>query len=191
MTQLTGTLYTIAKDVKIQVEFNPSVIKAYRLIGYENRKMNNEDFKDDTKDAGELGPGHTVTALYEIIPYGSKTELPEADKIKDQNAAVEPNSLKTGEMMAVRLRYKEPDGNESKLIENIITDQDKPLEQSSNNFRFSAAVVEFSMLLRDSKFKGNSSYKHIIELSGNSKGDDKYGYREEFIKIVEKCELIK
>ncbi len=179
--ELMGTLYTIAKDVKIQVEFNPAQVKAYRLVGYENRMLAKEDFNDDTKDAGDIGAGHTVTAFYEIIPASSDEAVPTTDKLEFQNTDV----VKSEYMMVVKLRYKEPDGNESKLITQRIKQNDIKASQLSENFKFAASVVELGLLLRDSKFKANASYKHVVELAKESKGTDDDGYRSEFIRLVE------
>lgn len=190
VTELIGTLYTIAKDVKIQVEFNPAKVKGYRLVGYENRKLNKEDFNDDKKDAGELGAGHTVTALYEIILPEMDTKLPGVDELKYQETRIKNNAYKTDEMMTVKLRYKEPDGEDSKLVQTTVIDKNVNIEQASNNFRFSSAVAEFGMILMDSQFKGDATYQNTLDLAKASRGDDKFGYRDEFIKLVEKCELL-
>lgn len=188
---MRGTLFTIAKDVKIQIEFNPAKVKAFRLIGYENRMLKKEDFADDTKDAGELGAGHTVTALYEIIPYGSKEEIPGIDKLKYQETSISPQAFKSKELMTVKLRYKEPDGEKSKLIEHPLVDKHVKLDAASENFKFSAAVAAFGMLLRDSDFKGDSTFESVLKLAREGKGKDFHGYRAEFIKLVEMCSLLK
>ncbi|MCH5185086.1 MAG: von Willebrand factor type A domain-containing protein [Oscillospiraceae bacterium] len=173
--EMTKTIYTIAKDVKIQVEFNPEKVKEYRLVGYENRALENEDFENDAKDAGELGAGSTVTALYEIVPAdGTDNESPLRYQTKENTGS--------DEYMFVKLRYKDPDGSESKLIEKAVASQTgKP----SNNFKFAAAVAEFSMLLNNSEFKGTSSADGIIALADESRGEDKFGLRAEFIQIVD------
>ncbi len=191
MDDMRGTLFTIAKDVKIQVEFNPAKVKAYRLIGYENRMLKKEDFADDTKDAGELGSGHTVTALYEIIPYGSKEEIPGADKLKYQETKISPKAFKTKELLTIKLRYKKPDGDKSILIVHPLVDKHIKLAATSDNFRFSAAVAEFGMLLRDSPFKGQSSMEGVLELARTARGADPFGYRAEFINLVELCSILK
>jgi Ca-activated chloride channel family protein len=185
-----GTLFTIAKDVKVQVEFNPAKVKAYRLIGYENRMLKKEDFADDTKDAGELGAGHTVTALYEIIPYGSKEDIPGVDLLKYQETKIRPEAFKSKEMLIVKLRYKKPDGEKSQLIELAAEDKGKALAEASEDFKFSAAVAEFGMLLRESEFKGRSSFASVLELARSGRGPDRYGYRAEFIRLVEMCSLL-
>jgi Ca-activated chloride channel family protein len=190
INDMRGTLFTIAKDVKLQLEFNPARVKAYRLIGYENRLLHKEDFADDTKDAGELGAGHSVTALYEIIPYGSREEIPGADELKYQETRINPEAFKSKEILTVKLRYKEPDGEKSRLIVHPLKDSDIALARASHNFKFSAAVASFGMLLRDSKFKGDASYDSVLALARESKGQDFFGYRAEFIQLVEKCALL-
>jgi len=187
---LTGTLFTIAKDVKIQVEFNPAKVKAYRLVGYENRILDKEDFADDTKDAGELGSGHSVTALYEVIPYGSNEEVAQVGDLKYQDTKISPEAFKSPEAMTVKLRYKEPDGDKSKLVEAPVLDKKVSLEKSTDDFKFSAAVAEFGMLLRDSEFKGSTGFDSILKLAREGKGKDTHGYRAEFIRLVEMCQLL-
>lgn len=183
--ELWGTLYTIAKDVKIQVEFNPTKVKGYRLIGYENRLLNKEDFNDDKKDAGEIGCGHTVTALYEIIPAGSDEKVDNTDPLEYQQT----NVVKSGDIMTVKLRYKKPDEDVSKLIVQKIKESDKK-SNNSDNFTFASAVAEFGMLLRESEFKSNSSYSQVLTLAKTAKGEDKEGYRSEFMKLVETADLL-
>ena len=190
VSEFGGTMFTIAKDVKIQVEFNPEKVQAYRLIGYENRKLNDEDFNDDKKDAGELGAGHTVTALYEIIPVGVDEGAGSIDPLKYQKTKKQAKGDFGGELMTVKLRYKEPDGNKSKLLSTTIRDSDNDIGQSSNNFRWAAAVAEFGMLLRDSEFKGNSNYLQVVSLAESAKGEDKNGYRNEFLRMVQSGGLI-
>jgi len=190
VNDMRGTLFTIAKDVKLQIEFNPAKVKAYRLIGYENRLLKKEDFADDTKDAGELGAGHTVTALYEIIPYGSQEEIPGVDDLKYQDNRISPEAFKSKEIMTIKLRYKKPDGEKSKLIVHPLKDRNIVLAKTSDNFRFSGAVAAFGMLLRDSEYKGGSSYESVLKLARDGKGKDFFGYRAEFIQLVEKCSLL-
>jgi Ca-activated chloride channel family protein len=190
VNDMRGTLFTIAKDVKLQLEFNPAKVKAYRLIGYENRLLNKEDFADDTKDAGELGAGHTVTALYEIIPFGSDEEVPGVDELKYQDNKISPKAFKNKEILTLKLRYKKPDGNKSKLIVHPLVDKNIVLAKTSDDFRFSAAVAAFGMLLRDSEFKGDTSYESVLKLAREGKGKDFFGYRAEFIQLVEKCSLL-
>jgi Ca-activated chloride channel family protein len=180
-----STLFTIAKDVKIQVEFNPAKVRAYRLIGYENRVLANRDFNDDKKDAGELGAGHAVTALYEVIPVGvnSNTPLaqPTATTPEDRDTKIQLNSP---ELMQLRLRYKDPDADKSQLLTTAIGDRSQSIEQSSNNLKFAAAVAAYGMKLRNSPYRGNTSFSSIIDLANRSKGADLDGYRAEFIQLV-------
>jgi Ca-activated chloride channel homolog len=190
--ELGGTLYTIAKDVKLQLEFNPSVVESYRLIGYENRLLNKEDFNDDTKDAGELGAGHTVTALYEIIPKGveaAENEAPSVDKLRYQKT-VSTSKSSLNEMVFVKLRYKKPSENESILMEQTIVNQGLSLSQTSDNFRFSAAVAGFAQILRGSKFVGDFDFAKAKTLANSSFGKDTEGYRAEFVKLIEKAESL-
>jgi Ca-activated chloride channel family protein len=183
--QIGGTLFTIAKDVKIQVEFNPKQAAGYRLIGYENRLLRDQDFNDDTKDAGEIGAGHTVTALYEVVPLGQKLENPGIDPLKYQQPAQTSSMANSNELMTVKLRYKEPDGDESKLLSVSLTDSKGKLNNASENFRFASAVAAFGMLLRDSRYKGQASYNNVIEMAKASASTDAQGYRAEFIQLVE------
>lgn len=189
--EMGGTLLTIAKDVKLQIEFNPAKVKGYRLVGYENRLLNNEDFNNDKKDAGELGSGHTVTAIYEIIPAGSDEAINSIDPLKYQSTPpyVKPESI-SDEVMTIKFRYKEPKDATSKLMTHIVHDKKNSFSSASKNCKFSCSVAQFGMLLRDSKFKGNSNYKNIIALAKQSKGSDEDGYRAEFIKMVETSELL-
>jgi len=189
VSEFGGTMYTIAKDVKIQVEFNPALVKAYRLIGYENRKLNDEDFNDDRKDAGELGSGHTVTALYEIVPLGIEEDFGSIDPLKYQKES-RLSKGNTQELMTVKLRYKAPDGDESKLITTTVDAGTTSLNQTSNNFRWAAAVAEFGLLLRDSEFKGQSNYLQVVSLAQGAKGEDLNGYRSEFLRLVQSGGLI-
>ena len=188
VTEMGGTMHTIAKDVKIQVEFNPNKIASYKLIGYENRLLNTEDFNDDTKDAGELGSGHTVTALYEVVIKGSEEEIKSVDPLryKENELASTSNS---DEILTVKFRYKAPKGKTSKLIVRHLKGKTVQLSKSSENFRFSAAVAEFGLLLRNSKHRANASYQQVISLAKNSKGKDDNGYRAEFIRLVEMSEM--
>lgn len=182
VNEFGGTMYTIAKDVKIQVEFNPSVVQAYRLIGYENRKLNDEDFNDDKKDAGELGSGHTVTALYEIIPVGVDSNFTKnIDPLKYQQKS-NPIVMDSDELLTVKFRYKEPDGSKSKLITEVMKNE---VRKSSDNLDWSMAVAGFGMLLKDSEYKGELSYEGVLNLAKSSKGEDEFGYRREFIDLVE------
>jgi Ca-activated chloride channel homolog len=177
--QMSASLLTLAKDVKIQIEFNPNQVKGYRLIGYENRILNNEDFEDDEKDAGEMGPGHTVIAFYELIPADSDEEISGIDDLKYQDRTPSDST----DLFSIAVRYKEPTGDTSQLLEKAV-DPEAITENPSQNFRFASSVVEFSQLLRDSKFKGNSSYDQVIARAEASKGEDVNGYRSEFIQLV-------
>jgi Ca-activated chloride channel family protein len=188
--EMRGTLFTIAKDVKIQVEFNPARVKAYRLVGYETRMLRSEDFADDRKDAGELGAGHTVTALYEVVPYGSKEQVPGVDELKYQQTIIKPEAFKLPELMTVKLRYKEPDGDASRLLSRPVVDAGLSLERTSDDFRFAAAVAQAGLLLRDSEFKGKASIDGVLDLARGAKGKDREGYRAEFIQLMELCRLL-
>lgn len=190
VSEMRATLFTIAKDVKIQVEFNPLKVKAYRLVGYENRVMASEDFEDDLKDAGELGAGHTVTALYEIIPSGSRQEVRKTGELKYQHSSVKPYASVSNEIMTIKFRYKRPEEDVSRLIEKPVIDSEIALPDSSGNFRFSAAVAAFGMILRDSRYKGDFSYEDVIALAEDSRGKDRNGYRGEFIGLVKTCALL-
>lgn len=185
--QLGGTLFTIAKDVKLQLEFNPSRVQAYRLIGYENRLLAKEDFNDDKKDAGEMGSGHSVTALYEIVPMGEKINLPDIDELKYQKA-VDSNEKKfQDELLTVKVRYKEPKESTSTKFELPVIDRRQEFTKASQNLRFAAAIAEFSMLLRDSQYKGDLKYNDIIDIAKKAKGEDTDGYRGEFVRLLESC----
>lgn len=186
VNEMGGTLLTIAKDVKIQVEFNPRHVKGYRLIGYENRMLVKEDFSNDFKDAGELGAGHTVTALYELIPAGSDMEVPTAGNLKYQKTKV----IDSDELMTVKLRYKMPDDDVSKLITRAVAMNDFQSLENSGNIGFASAVAEFGMLLRGSEYKGTASYEDILHRAKAAKGSDTDGYRAEFIRLVEKAQLL-
>src|SRR5947209_2853854 len=183
--QVGGTLLTIAKDVKIQVEFNPRAVSGYRLIGYENRLLADRDFNDDRKDAGEIGAGHTVTALYEVVPAGQKIENPGVDSLKYQQPAGSAQGADAGELMTVKLRYKEPEGGASKPLSVGVVDGGAGYQNASENFKFAAAVAEFGMLLRDSRYKGQASYDSALQLARASAGADPRGHRTEFVKLVE------
>jgi Ca-activated chloride channel family protein len=196
--QISGTLVTIAKDVKIQVEFNPAQAAGYRLIGYEKRLLAKEDFNDDKKDAGEIGAGHTVTALYEVVPAGK--DVPDAatvDALKYQAPAGEKPGTKnqepgtSPELLTLKLRYKAPDGDTSKLLAFPLTDTGAPLEKSSRDFRFAAAVAGYGMLLRDSPHKGSATWDSVRKLAIEGKGEDATGYRAEFISLLEKAQSLK
>lgn len=192
VNEFGGTLFTIAKDVKLQVEFNPAKVQGYRLIGYENRMLAKEDFNDDKKDAGELGSGHTVTALYEVIPVGVKSDfLLKVDSLKYQkNTTPLISSSQTDEILTVKFRYKAPDGDVSKLIEHPVLDKQVALAKTSDNFRFAAAVAQFGLLLRESEYKSTASYDNVLNLARKAKGYDEEGYRSEFVRLVESARLL-
>jgi Ca-activated chloride channel family protein len=184
VNEFGGTLFTIAKDVKLQLEFNPAKVRAYRLIGYENRVLQHEDFNNDKKDAGDLGSGHTVTALYEIIPVGVESEFLKIDELKYQKTKTTPDANGSGELMTIKLRYKTPEGETSKLITHPLVDSNTALARTSANFRWSASVAAFGMLLRESEYVSNFSYDQVVQLAEASKGEDTEGYRIEFINMV-------
>ena len=193
--ELGSLLFTIAKDVKIQIEFNPNQVKTYRLIGYENRMMAKEDFNDDTKDAGELGAGHTVTALYEIVPANSREDVgTNVDPLRYQlPTVVKPSN----DLMTVKLRYKEPKGFTSQLITKTVSESEikqayfyNRIPAVSENFRFASAVAEFGLLLRNSQYKGNASYDHVLEQANQARGNDVWGYRSEFIGLIERAKSL-
>jgi Ca-activated chloride channel homolog len=185
VNEFGGTLFTIAKDVKLQIEFNPAKVKAYRLIGYENRMLKNEDFNNDKKDAGELGSGHTVTALYEIIPVGVESEFYKIDELKYQPIVkTQDLASQTNEIMTVKFRYKKPDEEVSKLIVHPLLDQNISLDKTSNDFRWSAAVAAFGMILRESEYVKGFSARDVTALAQGAKGIDKEGYRIEFINMT-------
>ncbi len=188
--QVAGTLYTIAKDVKIQVEFNPAKVAGYRLLGYENRLLADKDFNDDKKDAGEIGAGHSVTALYEIVPVGQKVENPGVDELR--YSKIEPSDTQfNAELLTVKLRYKEPDGDQSKLLTMGLLDKNNTFENASENLRFAAAVAGFGMLLRDSNYKGNANFNNILQIADSSRSNDLKNYRNEFVELVEKARRMK
>lgn len=188
--EMGGTLVTIAKDVKIQVEFNPAQVRAFRLIGYENRILAAEDFNDDTKDAGEIGAGHTVTALYELVPAGQDADLPKVDPLKYQKPIDMARAAASGELLTLKLRYKQPDGDTSKLLTFPVTDTGAGYAQATADFKFAASVAGFGMLLRDSEYKGAATFDAILELAEEGLGEDRYGYRAEFIELVRKARAL-
>jgi Ca-activated chloride channel family protein len=186
VTEFGGTLFTVAKDVKLQIEFNPGKVQAYRLLGYEDRLMAKEDFNNDTKLGGDMGVGHTVTALYEIIPVGVKDSFTgSVDPLKYQKTDEAVKANNSSEVMTIKFRYKQPDGDKSKM--ESVTVKDKPLKEgnTSIDFRFAAAVAEYGMLLRDSQFKQDSKIEQVITMAKKAKGDDDNRYRAEFIRLAE------
>ena len=193
--QMSGTLVTIAKDVKIQIEFNPARVAGYRLLGYENRVLAAQDFNDDKKDAGEIGAGHTVTALYELIPTGKAgaqeaAKLPTVDPLKYQQPkqANEPTPAAGAvELLTLKLRYKQPDGDVSRLIERPLKDEVRPYAQAGGDFKFAASVAGFGMLLRQSQFAGSATFDAVLELAAEGLGRDEGGYRREFLELVRRA----
>jgi Ca-activated chloride channel family protein len=184
VSEMGGTLLTIAKDVKVQVEFNPAEVKAYRLIGYENRLLAAEDFEDDTKDAGELGAGHSVTALYEVVPVGAPTPVRGTGPLRYQETRPGGRAAARGELLNVKLRYQPPEGGASRLIEQPV--RARPAAASpSADFRFAAAVAEWGLLLRDSRFRGDATHEQVLSLARGALGEDRHGYRREFVRLVE------
>ncbi|MGJ7025974.1 YfbK domain-containing protein [Petrimonas sulfuriphila] len=192
VNEFGGTMYAVAKDVKLQVEFNPNFVNAYRLIGYESRLLNDEDFNDDTKDAGELGAGHTVTALYEIVPVGVNVPVGSVDKLKYQqtkNDVSLPKFADSKELLTVKLRYKEPDKDVSRKLEVPVLANRMNLN-ASQDFNFAMAAAMFGQLLRDSDFTGNAKYSDVINLARKGLGNDPNGYRHEFIRLAEAVEQL-
>ena len=186
VSEFGGTIYTVAKDVKLQVEFNPAMAQAYRLIGYESRLLNKEDFNDDTKDAGEMGAGHTVTAFYEVIPVGIQSNFAgnvDPLKYQQEEKKVKKNYVDSRDLLTVKLRYKRPDGDVSKKIELPLVDN--KTDDVSSDFRFASAVAMFGQLLRKSDYKGDTTYDKVILLAKKGLDNDAQGYRREFIRLVE------
>jgi Ca-activated chloride channel family protein len=181
-----GTLFTIAKDVKFQLEFNPSKVESYRLIGYENRLLNDEDFNDDTKDAGEMGSGHMVTALYEIVTAGTGEGIASIDPLKYQQSVNfrEREGDFSNELLTIKVRYKKPDGKTSMLLEKPVRAYATDIEDMSDNLNFAAAVAEFGMILRESEYKGNATLESSIYLARRARGEDEDGYRAELIRLM-------
>ncbi|MBL9104660.1 MAG: VWA domain-containing protein [Myxococcales bacterium] len=186
--QSQGTLVTVAKDVKLQLEFNPATVAAYRLVGYENRRLANQDFKDDTKDAGELGAGHNVTGLYEIVPAGHQVPGPEPDGLKYQRPSVAFKASK--ELLTVKLRYKQPDGDTSTELELPVSAQQPSFAAASPAFRFAAAVAAFGLRLRDPHGKAGMSFAEVLATARAAKLADPHGYRAEFLTLVEAADRI-
>ena len=191
VNEFGGTMFTIAKDVKLQVEFNPGKVQAYRLLGYEDRLLNKEDFNDDKKDAGDMGSGHTVTALYEIIPAGIKDSFAASvDPLKYQKSAPVIISTSANELMTVKFRYKDKNSSVSKMKLVTINDSPGTFSAVTADFRFAAAVAEFGMLLRDSHFKQKSSFGQAISIAKAARGEDNEGYRSEFVRLAESARLL-
>ena len=186
MNEFGGTLFTVAKDVKLQLEFNPAEVKGYRLLGYESRRLAAKDFNDDKKDAGEIGSGHTMTAFYEIVPSGSDEKIADVDPLKYQKRTESGR----GEVCTVKLRWKKPDGDTSMLKEIPISEAQITSKTPSEDFRFASAVAEFALLASDSKFKGGASFDKILDRARHAKGEDLEGYRAEFVRLVETAQLL-
>ena len=185
--EISGTLLTIAKDVKLQLEFNPQKVAAYRLIGYENRLMAKEDFNDDKKDSGDMGAGHTVTALYEIVPNGQSVPGGEVDELRYQKRVVSTEAAASKELVTVKLRFKKPLGKRSRKVVFPVLDKGRAFDDASENLRWAAMVAQFGQLLRNSKFKGTGSCEQVYEFAEQAKGKDLNGYRQEFLDLVEKA----
>lgn len=191
--EMGGTLLTVAKDVKLQVEFNPERVLGYRLIGYENRRLDPEDFDDDRKDAGDIGAGHSVVAFYEVIPHGADTDVTvrTADSLRYQRPAAngtgETDAVQAfeGELAFLKLRYKAPDGDRSELMSLPIRDPGESAGPPSRAFAFGSAVVEFGLVLRDSPFKGDADLSRALERAREARGEDREGYRSEFVRLVD------
>ena len=183
---MRANMFTIAKDVKIQVEFNPAQVKAYRLIGYVNRKMAAEDFADDKKDAGELGAGHSVTALYEIVPANSKQQINGSPDLKYQ----EVKPVASADLLTVKLRYKPINSDKSVLIEQAVKPDFVAFNNASINLRWASAVAGFGMLLRHSEYKGDLSYDKVEDMANRALGSDELGYRKDFLKLVHRAKLL-
>ncbi len=191
VTEFGGTLFTVAKDVKVQVEFNPSKVQAYRLLGYENRLLEKEDFNNDEKLGGDMGVGHTVTALYEIVPVGVNSPYPgDVDPLKYQKTNERPAVGNSSEVATVKFRYKDPEGDKSRLQQVAVADKPLALASASIDFRFASAVAELGMLLRNSDFKQQASYDELIARAKDAKGEDDEGYRAEFIRLAESAKLL-
>jgi Ca-activated chloride channel family protein len=184
-----ATLLTIAKDVKLQVEFNPARVASYRLLGYENRLLQDRDFDDDTKDAGEIGAGHSVTALYEITLVDRNDDRGERP-LKYSDRTVRRDNRYGDELLTVSFRYKEPTVSESKLLAVAIRDRGTRFASASDNFRFSAAVAEFGMILRNSPEKGSATMEQVIATARSARGEDPHGYRAEFVSLAETAQAL-
>jgi Ca-activated chloride channel homolog len=187
-----ATLVTIAKDVKLQVEFNPAQVASYRLIGYENRALAARDFNDDSKDAGEIGAGHTVTALYEIVPKGAPEPAaqPLVDPLRYQAAAGDTRATDSGELLTIKVRYKAPSAEHSQLVQLSLKDQHRALGETSSTFRFSAAVASFGMLLRGSKNAGEASLMQVERMAGAALGSDPHGEKGELLDMIKAAQRL-
>jgi Ca-activated chloride channel family protein len=189
VTELGGTLLTVAKDVKIQVEFNPARVSAYRLIGYENRLLANQDFDNDAKDAGEIGAGHSVTALYEVVPIGVTGTIQMTEQnLRYQQPQQNARAAAGSELLFVKVRYKEPKASESKLLERAVPNR---ATSTSTDLRFAASVAAFGMVLRNSDHRGSADYDMVLRLARESLGKDADGYRADFVKLVEQARALR
>ena len=192
VNEIGGTLFTIAKDVKLQVEFNPTKVQGYRLIGYENRMLNAEDFKDDKKDAGEMGAGHTVTAIYEIVPAGVQSDVMKPiNDLKYQENKPKPENKTLNELADVHLRYKKPDGEKGIEFNQTVASASTPFEKSSENIRFASSVALWGMMLRDSEYKGKGNYDMLLSLVQNAQTFDPEGERAECINLIKTAKQLK
>jgi Ca-activated chloride channel homolog len=183
-----GTLFTVAKDVKIQVEFNPAKVQAYRLLGYENRMLSKEDFVDDKKDAGEMGAGHAVTALYEVVPVGAAPVALFGDSLMYQLVSLRPDAARNPDILTVRLRYKDPQGSKSRLLSTPVVDRGE--SHASQDMQFASAVAAFALVLRGSENRGGATYDMVMALAREARGADVEGYRGEFISMVERARAL-
>jgi Ca-activated chloride channel family protein len=187
VNELGATLQTVAKDVKIQIEFNPAKVKAYRLIGYENRLLNAEDFADDKKDAGEMGAGHRVTALYELVPPGAPDPSKPVDKLKYQTTSTVQGE--SNDLFTLKIRHKPPRSLRSQLTTKPVHDSGKSFAQASSDFRFANAVAAFGLLLTDSDYKGSATRNKVLSWAGTSTKPDPNGLRDDFLSLARKAKL--
>jgi Ca-activated chloride channel family protein len=185
-----GTLVPIAKDVKVQIEFNPTHVQAYRLIGYENRLLKAEDFEDDTKDTGDMGAGHSVTAFYEIVPPGVELSMPKAINLKYQQKLAPTLEAKSKEMISVKVRYTPPTEKTSKLVTAVVAQDRRPFDNATRDFRFAASAASFAMMLRESPYRGQTTYADIHRWAAGAKGPDEQGHRREFLRLVDTAERL-
>jgi Ca-activated chloride channel family protein len=185
-----AALVTVAKDVKLQIEFNPQRVGAYRLIGYEDRLLQAHEFNDDKKDAGDMESGHTVTALYEIIPPGEPLPGAKIDALKYQKPSKPSKATDSGEWLTVKLRYKDPDAETSKLLSQPLTGTPLTLSQMPQDFRFASAVASFGMLLRNSEYRGTATYAGVYKLAASAIGEDHNGHRAEFLNLIDEADRL-
>jgi Ca-activated chloride channel homolog len=192
VTEAGATLITVAKDVKLQLEFNPATVAGYRLVGYENRMLKDEDFNDDKKDAGDIGAGHSVTALYEIVPAG--VEVPAAAKVDDlkyQTKTTASANATAAELLTVKVRYKAPDGNKSKLLSRVVKNEEVAFAQAPVDLRWATAIASFGMMLRESPHRGNLSWKQIYAMAQSAAGKDPEGYRTEALLLIQRASTLR